>query len=51
LLPLTQDPDWQIRHRVSQSLSQLGGDEAKSALEKLANDPVPQVAEATRSQP
>jgi HEAT repeat protein len=46
---MIEDPDWQIRHRVAQSLAQLGGAEANAALEKLANDPMPQVAEATRS--
>jgi carbon monoxide dehydrogenase subunit G len=49
LIPLADDPDWQIRHRVSQSLAQIGGDAVKVVLEKLANDPMPQVAEATRS--
>jgi carbon monoxide dehydrogenase subunit G len=46
---MIEDPDWQIRHRVAQSLAQLGGSEAKSALQKLSNDPISQVAEATRS--
>lgn len=49
LLPYIDDPDWQVRHRVSQSLAHLGGAEAKVALEKLANDSMPQVADATRS--
>ncbi len=49
LLPLIEDPDWQVRHRVSQSLAHLGGSDAKAGLEKLANDPVAQVSEATRS--
>lgn len=49
LIPLIEDSDWQIRHRVSQSLGQLGNAEARAALEKLANDPVTLVAEATRS--
>lgn len=49
LLPFIDDSDWQVRHRVSQSLAHLGGAEANAALEKLANDPMPQVAEATRS--
>ncbi|MFM6346595.1 MAG: hypothetical protein ACKPFK_15800 [Dolichospermum sp.] len=43
------DPDWQVRHRVSQSLANIGGDVAKAALAKLANDPVAQVAESVQS--
>lgn len=49
LLPLVESEDWQVRHRVAQSLAQLGGDRAKAGLEKLANDPMPQVSEATQS--
>ncbi len=49
LIPLATDSDWQVRHRVAQSLAQLGGDAVKPTLEQLANDPMPQVAEATRS--
>ena len=45
LIPLADDLDWQIRHRISQALSQLGGDAAKIALQELAKDPMPQVAE------
>lgn len=51
LLDLIDDSDWQVRHRVSQSLANLahlGSAEAQAGLEKLANDPVSQVAEATR---
>ncbi|NEO28677.1 MAG: HEAT repeat domain-containing protein [Kamptonema sp. SIO4C4] len=48
LLPFVEDNDWQIRHRLAQALSSLGGDEAQQALKKLAQDDLPQVAEAAQ---
>jgi HEAT repeat protein len=41
-------PDWQIRHRVAQSLTQLGGDEIRALLEPMTQDSVAPVAEAAR---
>ncbi|MDB9314146.1 HEAT repeat domain-containing protein [Spirulina sp. CS-785/01] len=48
LLPFLEDQDWQIRHRLAQALSHLGGEEARACLEKLAQDELPQVAEAAK---
>jgi HEAT repeat protein len=48
LIPFASNADWQIRHRVAQALQRLGGAEARSTLELLANDPVEQVAEAAK---
>jgi len=44
LLALVQHEDWQIRHRLVQVVVALGGD--RPTLERLANDPVPEVAAA-----
>lgn len=41
-------PDWQIRHRVAQSLTQLGGEESKALLEPMVQDTVSQVVEAAK---
>ncbi|WP_204104627.1 MULTISPECIES: phycobilisome degradation protein NblB [Spirulina sp. CCY15215] len=50
LLPFLDHPDWQLRHRLAQALTHLGGEEAKTALEYLAKDEVEQVAiEAKRN--
>ena len=50
LLPFLDHPDWQLRHRLAQALTHLGGEEAKTALEHLAKDEVEQVAiEAKRN--
>jgi HEAT repeat protein len=44
------NPDWQMRYRVAQALARLGGAEAKSILETLANDEVDAIAtEAKKS--
>lgn len=48
LLPYATNPDWQIRYRVAQALQRLGGSEAHSALETLANDSVEQVAQEAK---
>ncbi|NER51839.1 MAG: HEAT repeat domain-containing protein [Symploca sp. SIO1A3] len=45
LIPYADHSDWQMRHRVAQALIRLGGTEARSTLETLANDPVAQVAQ------
>lgn len=44
LRPYATHPDWQIRYRVAQALHRLGGTEARSILETLAQDEVEQVA-------
>ena len=49
LVPYASDPDWQIRYRVAQALSRLGGDEARKTLETLAQDQVEQVANEAQS--
>lgn len=50
LIPFATNSDWQIRYRLAQALNRLGGSQARSTLEKLANDEVEQVAqEAKRS--
>ncbi|WP_414576019.1 phycobilisome degradation protein NblB [Anabaena sp. CCY 9402-a] len=44
------NPDWQMRYRVVQALTRLGGAEAKSILETLTNDQVEAIAtEAKKS--
>lgn len=49
LIPYAIDPDWQVRYRVVQALSKLGGEEARSTLETLANDTAEQVAQEARA--
>jgi HEAT repeat protein len=44
LVPYATNPEWQVRYRVAQALQRLGGAEARSTLETLANDTVEQVA-------
>lgn len=45
LIPLADNSDWQIRHRLAQALANIGTDQAIVTLKKLADDPTPQVAE------
>ena len=49
LLPYASDPDWQIRYRVAQALAKLGGAQAQSTLETLANDEVEAVAQEAKN--
>ncbi|MBD2211016.1 HEAT repeat domain-containing protein [Nostoc linckia FACHB-104] len=50
LAPYAQNPDWQVRYRVAQAMSRLGGADAKAVLETLANDEVEAIAnEAKKS--
>ena len=49
LTPYATHPDWQIRYRVVQSLNQLGGSDARSTLEQLAQDEVGQVAQEAQA--
>ena len=44
LIPFATNPDWQIRYRLVQALSKLGGTEVRSTLEALANDEQAEVA-------
>lgn len=44
LLPYVSNADWQVRYRVAQALTRLGGAEADAALKILAQDEVEQVA-------
>lgn len=49
LLPYATHSDWQIRYRVVQALSRLKGPEARSTLEQMAHDEIPQVAEEAQN--
>jgi HEAT repeat protein len=44
VIPYATNPDWQVRSRVVQALSKLGGAEARSTLEALAKDEKQEVA-------
>lgn len=46
LLNYTSSSDWQVRHRLVHALSHFSQPEARSALQTLANDESPIVAEA-----
>jgi HEAT repeat protein len=45
LLPLINDTDWQVRHRIAQALGHFDSPESRAALENLAKDENPAVAE------
>ncbi|MBD2363171.1 HEAT repeat domain-containing protein [Anabaena minutissima FACHB-250] len=50
LASYSTNPDWQMRYRVVQALTRLGGADAKSILETLTNDQVEAIAtEAKKS--
>jgi HEAT repeat protein len=49
LIPYADNSDWQIRYRVAQALGQFKTPEARSTLEKLANDEVEQVTELAKA--
>lgn len=49
ILPLVDNPDWEIRYRLTQALHQIGGIEAEAALTKLSQDAVSQVAETAKT--
>jgi len=50
LAPYANNPDWQVRYRVVQAVSLLGGADAKAVLETLVNDEVEAIAnEAKKS--
>lgn len=48
LIPHATNPDWQIRYRIAQTLSRLGGDESRATLEQLAQDEIEQVAQEAK---
>lgn len=49
LTPFATHEDWQIRYRVAQALTRLGGSDTRSTLESLAKDEVDQVAEEAKT--
>ncbi|HEY9701783.1 MAG TPA: HEAT repeat domain-containing protein [Allocoleopsis sp.] len=49
LAPFVDHSDWQLRYRLTQTLTQLGGKDARNLLEKLANDPFEQVAKEAKA--
>jgi HEAT repeat protein len=49
LMPYVTNADWQIRHRVAQSLSHFEGPEVQAALEQLSNDEMEPVAQEARA--
>lgn len=48
LLPYASDPDWQVRHRVVQSLGHFQTPETQAALEQLSRDASEPVAQAAK---
>jgi HEAT repeat protein len=50
LVPYVTNSDWQIRYRVAQALSRLGGSEVETLLKQLAEDEVEIVAQEARVQ-
>jgi HEAT repeat protein len=49
LVPYVTNSDWQIRHRVAQALSRLGGSEVETMLKQLAEDEVEIVAQEAKA--
>jgi HEAT repeat protein len=49
LLPFVSNGDWQIRYRVAQALSHFDTLEVRSALETLAQDEMPPVAQEAQA--
>jgi HEAT repeat protein len=49
LLPLARHEDWQIRYRLAQALGRLDGEKVRETLEKLAQDPMEQVAQEAKN--
>ncbi|MEL6385394.1 MAG: HEAT repeat domain-containing protein [Cyanobacteria bacterium J06626_18] len=50
LLPYAESDDWQVRHRVTQALSQFNTPEVRATLEQLSQDPSAAVAELAKLQ-
>jgi len=49
LIPHATNSDWQVRYRLVQALTKLGGTEVRSALETLANDEKEEVAKEAQA--
>jgi HEAT repeat protein len=49
LTPYATNPDWQIRYRLVQALSRLGGAEAQATLEALTKDEKAEVAQEAQA--
>ena len=49
LTPFADNEDWQVRYRLVQALGRLGGAEAQTAIEKLTQDQMEQVAQEARN--
>ena len=49
LTPHATNSDWQVRYRLVQALTKLGGTEVRSALETLANDEKEEVAKEAQA--
>lgn len=49
LIPFATNPDWQMRYRVVQALTRLGGEEARSVLEALAKDEKEEIAKEAQA--
>lgn len=49
LIPFATNPDWQVRYRLVQALTRLGGEETRSALETLAKDEKEEVAKEAQA--
>lgn len=49
LIPYATNPDWQVRYRLVQALSRLGGTEAHATLEALSKDEKEEVAQEAQA--
>ncbi|MBE9193690.1 HEAT repeat domain-containing protein [Gloeocapsopsis crepidinum LEGE 06123] len=49
LAPHVSNADWQVRYRTAQALGKLGGTQAQSILEKMANDEAEAVAQEAKT--
>ena len=49
LIPYATNPDWQVRYRLVQALSRLGGTEAYTTLEALSKDEKEEVAQEAQA--
>ena len=49
LVPFATNSDWQVRYRLVQALTRLGGNEARSTLEVLAQDEKEEIAKEAQA--
>ncbi len=49
LVPFATNPDWQVRYRLVQALTNLGGEEARATLEALAKDEKEEIAKEAQA--